>query len=240
MLEEDFSILRVVITCSSAFEVPDDLWVGNGELGPAGNALGTMFQIEVLHTWPRIEQVDALGRLRPFFPRPLAPGNGGRLAGPGHLADPPLFGSVLHGAMMGYPDFGPGGMPFHSFYHYFNLLPSLLSLLRLPCLRNYRPRLARPRTALGSTTSLSAQAPTPPLLALPWYEDSTIPCSLSPPSSPLWDEDTTPPPPPPPRLPPPSCRLLHLQGAAVAAPGDRPPPTAARAWLPRILVPSFP
>lgn len=107
MLEEDFSVLWVVVARTSATGVPDDLWVGNDELGPVSNALRSMFHIEVLRTWPCIEQVDALGRLRPFFPRPPSPRNSG-FGSPGPLADPPLFGPVLPGAAVGYPNFGPG------------------------------------------------------------------------------------------------------------------------------------
>lgn len=83
----DHSSLCVVIERVRATGVPDDLLIGNR------GGLSTRFSIEVLRTWPKAEQLDALGRLCPFFPS-----NGGRgrdfgLGGNGDFegADPPMF-----------------------------------------------------------------------------------------------------------------------------------------------------
>jgi hypothetical protein len=83
----DHSSLRVVVERVRTTGVPDDLLIGNR------GGLGTRFSIEVLHTWPKAEQLDALGRLRPFFP---GNGGGGRDFGFGGNAgragaDPPMF-----------------------------------------------------------------------------------------------------------------------------------------------------
>lgn len=46
--------------------------MGNPRRGASGRTLSSTFHIEVLSVWASVEQVDALGHLRPFFPRPLA------------------------------------------------------------------------------------------------------------------------------------------------------------------------
>ncbi|KAJ1272950.1 hypothetical protein BS78_06G242300 [Paspalum vaginatum] len=59
----DYTSLRVVIERVRPTGIPEDHWIANHR------GLGTTFGVRVLRVWRREEQLDNLGRLRPFFPR---------------------------------------------------------------------------------------------------------------------------------------------------------------------------
>lgn len=69
-LRGDHSSLRVVIARETSDLLLDLQFLGNpGE----ATSLGPAFRIEIIKIWPRAEQLDEMGRLRPFFLR--APGD---------------------------------------------------------------------------------------------------------------------------------------------------------------------
>jgi hypothetical protein len=67
-LHGEHSSLHVVI----ARETPD-LLLDLQFLGNTGDAisLGSAFRIEIIKIWPRVEQLDKMACLHPFFPRAL-------------------------------------------------------------------------------------------------------------------------------------------------------------------------
>jgi hypothetical protein len=90
----DTSSVRVVVARGTPTGIRVGQRLGNPGKGTNGRALGFVFNMEVLHIWPRAEQADTSGRLRPFFPRPPSPGyGGGGMAWAISLT--PLFGPVL-------------------------------------------------------------------------------------------------------------------------------------------------
>lgn len=118
-LEGDSSTVRVVVARSSASRIPKCEFLGKPGKGANGRVLGSTFDIEVLRVWPRAEQLDASGLLRPFFPRPPGPGNGSGGAGLERFTDPPPFGPVYPGHVMGYPNMGFDGPGHYSGHPYF-------------------------------------------------------------------------------------------------------------------------
>lgn len=70
-LEDDDSSVRIVIERACPVRIPGDLWVANA------GGLAATFQIDVLHTWRREDQLDGNGRLCPFFPNNRGNGGGG-------------------------------------------------------------------------------------------------------------------------------------------------------------------
>lgn len=111
-LEDDYSSLRVVVARTRPDRIPDVLHVGN----PRGG-LGSTFPIEPTKIWPRAEQLDGLGRLRPFFPRPPPRGPAGMRGLPPFPLNHPFrnvgSGPALHGANLGGAHDAPFG-PAHS------------------------------------------------------------------------------------------------------------------------------
>ena len=67
----DTSSVRIVDRATN------DQFLGNPRKGANNKVLGSKYKIEVLRIWPRAENVDEIGYLRPFFPRLPGPGNGG-------------------------------------------------------------------------------------------------------------------------------------------------------------------
>lgn len=189
LVEDDYSSVRVVVEHARPDRVLGDLWVAN--IG----GLNATFQIEVLHTWRREDQLDENGRLRPFFPCNRRGNGGGVVFTPpsGHPANGPpgSMGNPL-------PRFVPERYPTRDLPRPFGGLA--LFTFRCSVIRAFPfaplPRLSiiLPSRLLGADTSMTA----PPLrsvlfLALPWY-----------------DNDPTPPAPPPspvalPHHPPPRC-----------------------------------
>jgi hypothetical protein len=132
-LEGDSSTICVVVARSSTSRIPKRKFLGKPGKGTNGRVLGSTFDIEVLRVWPRAEQLDALGLLRPFFPQPPGPGNGSGGAGLERFVDLPPFGSVYPGHVMGYPDMGFDGLGHYLGHPYFYYHLSLASpLLPLP------------------------------------------------------------------------------------------------------------
>jgi hypothetical protein len=108
----NLSSMRVVVERARPSGVPEDIVISN--VGVRGRVLCSAFTIMVLRAWPRVSQLDALGNLRPFFPRPPGPGNGnGGPHGPpschGRL---PTFGPVLPGTATGLGPWANGGPGF--------------------------------------------------------------------------------------------------------------------------------
>lgn len=90
-----------------------DHWIENPGKGPRGTVLGSTFTMFVIRVWRHADQLDDTGNLRPFFPRPPGPPNGG---------NPPRafmglvipYGPILPGAPvahMGHPAGGPAFYP---------------------------------------------------------------------------------------------------------------------------------
>lgn len=169
----NFSSVRVMVARATAMGIPETEFLGNPRHGVSRRVLGSTFSIEVLRVWPRAEQMDDTGRLRPFFPRP--PRDGGERGGPGWIAGPNLFGLVLHGSIVGFPGYGWGGLgPYYGYPVYYH--QAFLSFL-IHILRALIP-LVYPSPAHITT---APPPPTSAVLILPWYDD----------------EDDSPPAPPP-------------------------------------------
>jgi hypothetical protein len=120
-LEGYSSTIRVVVARSSASGIPEREFLGKPGKGNNGRVLGSTFDIEVLRVWPQAEQLDASGLMRPFFPRPLGPGNGSGGAGLERFADPHPFGPVYPVHVVGYPCMGfdgPGHYSGHPYFYY--------------------------------------------------------------------------------------------------------------------------
>jgi hypothetical protein len=120
-LEGDSSTVRVVVARSSASGIPEREFLGKPGKGANGRVLSSTFDIEVLRVWPRAEQLDALGLLRPFFPRPPGSGNGSGGAELERFTDLPPFGPVYPGHVVGYPGMGfdgPGHYSGHPYLYY--------------------------------------------------------------------------------------------------------------------------
>lgn len=96
--------------------IPGIQRLGDPGRGTNDRVLGSSFRMEVLRIWPRSKQVDAAGHIRHFFPRPLGLGNGGRGDDLGYFADPPLFGPVYQGHVVGLPRYGWGGSGYYQGY----------------------------------------------------------------------------------------------------------------------------
>lgn len=143
----DTSSVRVVVAWETPTGSLDDQFLGNPRKGTNGKVLGSKYKIEVLRIWPRAEQVDEIGCLRPFFPRPPGPGNGGGRDDWGRFTDPHFYGPVLQGHGWAGPD-----------VYFYQLLPPICIL----------------RLLLPSTDSPPPSvAPPSPILAIPWYEDDS-------------------------------------------------------------------
>jgi hypothetical protein len=121
-----------VVARSSTSRIPKRKFLGKPGKGTNGRVLGSTFDIEVLRVWPRTEQLDTLGLLRPFFPWPPGPGNGSGGAGLERFADLPPFGPVYPGHVMGYPGMGFDGPGHYSGHPYFYYHLSLASPLPPP------------------------------------------------------------------------------------------------------------
>jgi hypothetical protein len=115
----NFSSIRVMVARATAMGIPETEFLGNPGHGASKRVLGSTFSIEVLRVWPRAEQMDDAGHLRPFFPRP--PRDGGERGGPGWIASPNLFGPVLHGSAVVFSDYGWGELgPYYGYPVYYH------------------------------------------------------------------------------------------------------------------------
>ncbi|CAN6330814.1 unnamed protein product [Urochloa humidicola] len=170
----NYSSLRVVIERPCNTPVPPTLSVGNPRTG-----LGSVFHVEVLQAWRREAQLNAAGRLRPFFPPPPGP-NGGAFEPANGLG--PDRGNFGPSGLL-----GPGRFPSYDtfYYGYINDYP-------LPPLPSF-PLVIHSAAAPPHFLPILRSTP----LRLTWHDQIPPP----PPPSPAR---TTPPPPasPPTSIPP--------------------------------------
>ncbi|CAL5085115.1 unnamed protein product [Urochloa decumbens] len=217
----DCSSVRVIIERHQHDPLPGDIYIGTPGTWPR---LGTVFYTETHRVWPRADQVDAHGRLRPFFRQAPPPGGHG-LHGPAPLFAPPAgpaFGS-LTGALP--PPFGgpPGGS---ARWNRLDAVDGLETLFRAALRLVAYPR-CRAFPPFSFTVRRPATAAHPLLLpAQSRFEDFTPPAPPpSPATSPPRPSSTTtlpPPPPPPTDLSPPP-----------PTPPPSPAPPARRSRRPR-------
>lgn len=169
----DFASVRVVVAMANPDPIPPFLRVATKD------RLGSTFQVEVLRVLRRDEMADGDGFLRPFFPsnRPTGGPAGGGLpphlvghpvtagnhlphqgpAGPPPVLWAPVFGDLVMRGLPGFNSFFTGVIqPFQ-----------LASLPRLP--------LVLSASAFGLVVAVERLPPlAAPLLALPWYDASSL------------------------------------------------------------------
>lgn len=165
-LEGDYSSLRVVVARKTASGIPDEEFVGNPAFGPGSSRwMGWAVSIPFFSPSP--------------WPRQCGAGNG-----MGWSADPPVFGLVLHGSIVGQPGHGWGGPGYVTGFPYYfyqllspvphpaliHLIWSLLSLAAAASSSSDRPPPlpSSPSRGMRMTPHLPHPTLRPPPPPAPW------------------------------------------------------------------------